>query len=96
MLFTILQEFSLDRDANSLITQSYLLKLRPKGQEVTHLETFRQEIDLILSQLPEEDHPSQGTLKTFLFEALEAQPLMASAIRKWKEAKPSSRRRSFE
>ena len=83
LLWHVLAKHKLERDRGTCLTQHHLLSLKISGKDVKALENFRTKCDFVFNSLEKDERPSEGSLRTPLFEELKEHPLMLLQIDKF-------------
>ena len=78
------------------LNSQHLLALKPAGNEIKDLESFRDKALYVLSGLDEEEQLNEGMLRPWLYEALKKIPAMQFKIEKFREAPPKDPIRTFD
>ena len=96
LLQRITKKFFLEKERGMALNSQHLLALKPAGNEIKDLESFRDKALYVLSGLDEEEQLNEGMLRSWLYEALKKVPAMQLKIEKFREAPPKDPIRTFD
>ncbi|CAE6943662.1 unnamed protein product, partial [Symbiodinium sp. CCMP2592] len=96
LLSILSRRYRIDKVRGPLVTLQSLFDLEPDSFSYQSLVAFKQRVEYVLNGLPERQWPDAETMFSWIYSRLKGCRMLSRTIDRVKDAKPGSKRRTFE